>query len=192
MNWKTEHRKTLRDIVQQNGITSMVEVGVSVGLTSAYLLRSCPALHLTMVDSWRSYEEIHDLTPEEFARKKNSRRWSRKEAADRKLSAVSNTEFAQDRRTVIHADSIETASSFVDKRSFGLIFIDASHLYERVLADCLAWWPLLKQGGHFCGHDIDHPKMRSYKVRKAVEEFCKINGVEFEVLPGMVWHIITH
>ena len=71
---------------------------------------------------------------------------------------------------------------------FDLIYIDAAHMYHRVLKDCNAWWPLIKSPGLFCGHDIDN-KRSVYKVRKAVEKFCSEKQLEFVVLPGMVWMI---
>jgi hypothetical protein len=33
------------------------------------------------------------------------------------------------------------------------VFIDGNHNAAEVMADCQAWWPLLRDGGTLCGHD---------------------------------------
>lgn len=59
------------------------------------------------------------------------------------------------------------AASILDL-SADLVFIDASHAYENVVADLDAWAPKVKPGGVLCGHDfweVAHPG-----VRRAVTE----------------------
>lgn len=63
--------------------------------------------------------------------------------------------------------------------TFDLIFIDAGHNYEDVVADINGWRPMLAPNGVLCGHDYAdyHPG-----VIKAVDELVPI----FKVL-GTIW-----
>jgi len=65
---------------------------------------------------------------------------------------------------------------------FDLIYIDASHQYEDVKADILAWMPKLRIGGIIAGHDYDHfwPG-----VAKAVNELIPSRSLE-----GRNWSFI--
>lgn len=49
-------------------------------------------------------------------------------------------------------DSPIVAGIFPDE-SLDFVFIDADHHYEEVKKDLLAWWPKVKRGGRFAGHD---------------------------------------
>jgi hypothetical protein len=59
-----------------------------------------------------------------------------------------------------------------------LIFIDADHRYESVLADIKAWTPHVVPGGILCGHDFGY--------FPAVERAVRETG-EFTVLNCQVW-----
>lgn len=162
-----DHQHTLVRLLRDLGPQPRaVEVGVASGRTSEYLLRQIPDLLLWMVDSWEC--------PKEGTRKTQAQYDS---AMD--LSQM-RTIFAADRRWVHQGKSVDIATGMQRKaawcrQEFDLIFIDANHTYESVIADCRAWWPLLRDGGIFCGHDIDGDKDKRgvWGVRKAVEQFAQ-------------------
>lgn len=66
----------------------------------------------------------------------------------------------------IRMTSLE-ASMLYEDESLDFVFIDASHKYEDVLDDIKAWYPKVKKGGIFAGHD--YPSWPG--VVQAVDEF---------------------
>jgi predicted O-methyltransferase YrrM len=168
-----DHQLTLANLIRQFNVKTMAEVGVASGRTSEYLLRHCPDVRLWLVDHWKAAESH-----------------PRRQALQERIDAARNSLLQRitaypGRVTVVHKNSVEAARSCLQQGlEFDLVFIDAHHGYESVLADCKAWYPLLKrEGGIFCGHDIDSKKDKSgvWGVRRAVERFTADNKLMFGV-----------
>jgi len=66
--------------------------------------------------------------------------------------------------TPIRQNSIIAARDFPDQ-SMDMIFIDGDHSFSGCLADLRAWYPKLKPGGVFLGHDGE------LEVRRAIDSF---------------------
>ena len=78
---------------------------------------------------------------------------------------LQNTRPVCDTITPIRMTSLDAVSLY-ENRSLDFIFIDASHEYEDVKKDIIAWYPKLKLGGIIAGHDYT-----SYDgVKQAVDE----------------------
>lgn len=76
-------------------------------------------------------------------------------------------------------------NSFLDNQ-FSMIFIDAAHDYESVKADLNNFYPKLKSGGMFAGHDYGE---KSCGVGKAVDEFVKEHNLKLDVMTAS-WILI--
>ncbi len=60
-----------------------------------------------------------------------------------------------DKIKIIKNDSVSESSNY-DDEYFDIVYIDASHEYEYVKSDIIAWYPKVKNGGIICGDDY-HP-----------------------------------
>jgi len=144
------------------------EVGVWEGILSAYLLRHLPGLTLYMIDPWQATER--DSRYARSGDRKASLPQSQFDQAKRE--ALQRTEFAANRRRVLHATSA-TAAASIEATALDFVFIDADHSYEGVAEDLQLWAPKVRPGGIVSGHDIDWDG-----VNRAVQEhLATIPGV---------------
>lgn len=64
--------------------------------------------------------------------------------------------------------STDAAGNCAVEGQFDLIFIDASHTYEDVMADLSRWWPRVRNGGVMAMHDYGHGDFPG--VKQAADE----------------------
>lgn len=125
---------------------TMVEVGTWRGRSLAFLavqaLHSGKKLDIVGVDAFEDSPDAHMM---EDPINQNS-------FPTMASVAAYFTELPQVR--LIKALSWDAAAEFKDE-SVDFCFIDACHAYEAVKKDLDAWWPKIKKGGVFAGHDYD-------------------------------------
>lgn len=78
-------------------------------------------------------------------------------------------------------ESTQAASLYADN-SLDFVFIDASHDYESVKADILAWAPKVKPKGILAGHDYPHEP-----VARAVNDYGPSGTMGIQ---GACWFIV--
>ena len=141
-----------------------VEIGTCRAESTAFLLDKCPnIIKLYTIDPYKAYDdwngEITQDTIDKFMKvaKKNLKQYG-------------------DRVEMIRETSLAAAAkikTITDKEEFDFIFVDGDHSYEATLADCEEYYPLLKKGGFFCGHDYSSIEA----VKRAVTDFRDKNKI---------------
>ena len=144
-----------------NSSEKYVEIGAWKGKSICYaavaIINSEKNITIDSVDTWKGSPGESVLMNDESI--KNNTLYD---------EFIKNIEPVKHIVTPVKMSSVEAAKQYADKSLF-FVFIDASHLYEAVKEDILAWLPKVKSGGFIGGHDIDQTEEFN-GVRKAVDE----------------------
>ena len=148
------------------------EIGVCHGFSTEYFLKNIPTIKtIYAVDHYPSFVDWDGtrLTPE--------RQEETKRRCKERLSKYSGVQHIYD-----------TSSNFVKTladESLDFVFVDGDHSYEATLEDIRNYWPKVKKGGLFAGHDINLTT-----VDRAVKEFFKdIPNIEIKVVENNAWFL---
>jgi hypothetical protein len=138
-----ESRNHLGQFLNERGLTGFgVEVGAGNGDFSKVLLDSWKGECLYLVDVWcrirGSKDDQAGVTDGQMM--------------ERARIALSKVIHFPQRYALMSLGSPYAASHFRDE-FFDFVYIDACHEEDAVEADLSAWWPKLKPGGLFAGHE---------------------------------------
>lgn len=156
--------------LNNNGLTGHgAEIGCAYGAYAKELLSSWRGAKYFMVDLWA-------LQPKSIYKE------GQEECEKYLVWYEECIELAKNdsRITILRADSV-VASHAVQDCSLDFVYIDANHDYGPVLADMDAWFPKVKSGGVFCGHDYyDHIKEPYHNlVKSAVDRWMAEHEIAF-------------
>jgi hypothetical protein len=151
----------VRDLIkfvktQYNVPLTIAEIGVERGVNATEILQGLNVQRLYLVDHYLPYGDCltNGGCPQEVQDKVYR-------------NMFMNLQNYLDRITLVTKDSVFASSLFPDE-FFDFVYIDASHDYEPVRQDILAWWPKIKVGGIIGGHDYKN----SPYVEQAVKDFA--------------------
>ena len=169
----------LREIAESNHLEiQVVEVGLGFGDFATYLLDSVgDVMALTSVESWRG----------KFMKRRMVD--CREEVLERMCEYCDDPVLYSYK--VLEMDSVEGSTHF-ENDSLDCVYIDAGHDYRNVIADLRAWYPKVRSGGIFSGHD--YKEFGVPGVRNAVNEFFKAYGLKLgvtrDVNPNPSWFCV--
>ncbi len=166
MHWL--HRNELGEYLNDAGLLGAgVEVGSQAGEFAAKILSTWKGRELTLIDPWEAQDRAV------YADKTNDGA----EQAGAFTSAVRLAR-AEERVRLCQAYSPAAAVRFADA-SLDFVYIDGNHAYLAVVEDLRAWYPKLKPGGLFAGHDYLDGIVGGclFGVRTAVDEFALSLGL---------------
>lgn len=177
--WAMPSRCDVWEVLNKNNLTgSAAEVGVMYGHYMGAVIPKWKGAHYYAVDCWcrqptDDYKEQQDTVDYESAYK-----------------GVMDFAARDLRVSVVKKMSLDAAGSFPDG-SFDWVFIDANHSYRAVLEDMDAWWPKMKSGGLFSGHDyhydVNWPNF--IEVRPAVVRWMREHHIPFVASDSSWWSI---
>lgn len=138
-----------------------LEIGTCRAESTAYLLEKCPnVIKLYTIDPYKGYQDWNgEITQEVVDKFRTVAQKNLKQYGDRvQMIRETSSDAVSKIRTILNSQ---------DDTPFDFIFIDGDHSYEATFADCEAYYPLLKKGGMFCGHDYQSLD----SVKNAVDDF---------------------
>ncbi len=183
ISMKIAHRDDFGTLFNKLGLKGRgAEIGVQTGVYSQTLRQSWEGRELYLIDRWRfdpGYKDIANIPDEE--QKEN-------------YMIVVEKFIDDDSVQIIRKDSLEAARQFPDE-FFDWLYLDADHSLEGCANDLRAWYPKLKTGGIFAGHDyIDGEFIGGvFGVKSAVDGF--ISGLNTglyltEETPLRSWYFV--
>lgn len=174
-------RYTLMDNIkkQLGNIEIAMEIGTWRGDFAAVICEKLSPNKFYAVDPFALYEGYTDKPDQtEFANQNNLDVLAAR-TAQRISSMLPNG-----KSSLIRDFSCNVVDTFADN-SLDVVYIDADHKYDPVLADISAWYPKIKPGGVLCGDDyIDGSHIEKFGVIPAVNDFASQHGLKFAVTSG--------
>ncbi|HTD36932.1 MAG TPA: class I SAM-dependent methyltransferase [Candidatus Limnocylindrales bacterium] len=166
-----------------------VEVGVFRGEFAKIILERWRGDLLALVDPWQNLPNYKDS-------------WNLPDGdmeANYRITIEAMRPFTH-RVKLLRMNSLEAAKRFSDE-SCDFVYIDANHSYDSVRLDLAAWYPKVRKGGLFGGHDyfnaiadenlepirndssseLSPAVLSSYGVKAAVDEFASRQQVQIAI-----------
>lgn len=144
--------EVIEDLIKENKFTKIVEIGVFKGKTCKYLLNNVDIIEkYYAIDPWKIYNGFYGRNIAQKGEKIYKNFLTKIESFKDKIEVLRMTS----------EEAVNHVGNDID-----LVFIDGNHKYEFVKKDIELWYPKVKEGGIFGGHDYYVIE----DIKKAVDE----------------------
>lgn len=177
---KLKHRDDLGTWLNEAGLLGVgVEVGALNGANAKQILSQWKGARLVLVDTWGE----HAL--DEYVERTD---WTDFKACHAECCLLAESDL---RAELLMSESVEAAKEF-ENGSLDFAYIDANHGLHGIAADIHAWWPKVKPGGLFSGHDnyVDTTFPAFCEVKYAVDALARRTGLPIHTTPCTSWWFI--
>jgi len=173
------HRDQIGDLLNSMGLHGDgAEIGVLYGENAEKILQRWQCARLFLVDPyvrWPDdvYTDCTNMVDYEEARR----------LAVARLQPYDNHFFI--------AETSERAVKMFEDESLDFVYLDANHNLENITRDISLWWPKVKPGAVFGGHDYydrDDPHFKC-GVQTAVTKFCKEENLRPVLCECLSWFV---
>lgn len=174
-------RHTLMDKIKSHlgDINTAIEIGTWRGDFANLMCSKLQPDKFYAVDPFMLYEGYTD--------KPDTNEFGNQTNLDRLAEQVKNrvaSMLPEGRSQLLREMSCNAVTQFADN-SVDIVYVDADHKYEPVLADIRAWYAKVKPGGILCGDDyIEGSHIEKFGVIEAVKDFAVEMNLTFAVTNG--------
>ncbi|CAE8636596.1 unnamed protein product [Polarella glacialis] len=162
-------------------VKEAVEVGVQAGVHAKNFLEGWHGQRLRLVDLWHQPSQATSDTNHFYVDIANIHGADVRRQHRAHCEARMEESLRLGRAEIVNKDSILAASEIQDGE-LDFVYLDARHDFTGVVDDIRAWWPKVRVGGIFAGHDFVDGEFPE-------GDFFWISALR-EVLPGIEQH--TH
>lgn len=181
---KLQSRDNIGYVLNAMGLNGFgAEVGVAFGENAEQILSKSRLEALLLIDPW---DYVNGEDPKGHGDMIKDWVGCYRQCSDRLRKFGERTQFLR--------TTSEGACNYVFDESLDFVYIDANHMSPMVDRDIEIWFPKVKPGGIFGGHDYHNYKNEVFQcdVKRAVDKFFAGSKYMIHVVPGEVpsWYVI--
>jgi predicted O-methyltransferase YrrM len=154
MNHTPKTRAELALFVPASGV--MIELGVAAGLFAVELIKANPHAYYIGIDRWSDHHDTKEMQSAETRIKAETKTWQ------------------------LMRETFVNALSYFKDESADMIYIDGyAHTGQNNGQTLDDWWPKVKKGGIFAGHDYCKEYHQTMRV---VDDFVAKHGATLNII----------